>query len=394
MKRAHANTQAAAARSAQAYAPLYPQLEASAGYQRTTANFVPRPGQLPGGLQSAEDPDFDFFDYFTFGISARQLVYDFGLSYGRADAARAEAGAEQADERATVADVEANVRLTFFTAWAAKALLHVAREALANYEQHVQQIDAFVRAGTRADIDLAQARTDRANARVDLIVAENTYIASKARLNRAIGRVGSTDFDVEEQGLPAVDGEDGTLESLLQRAVAHRPELVALERRVARAGLHPQRAARRPLPEPQPLRRSDRSGRGAERHALERERRRAARLAALLGRRGVGAGRRGERELAALRAELEGLRQQLRLEVEEARLALRAAKGVTEATEEAITSAREQLRLAEGRYAAGVGSGLELADAQLAMQDAAAQRVQAEYRLASARAQLLRALGQ
>ena len=73
---------------------------------------------------------------------------------------------------------------------------------------------------------------------------------------------------------------------------------------------------------------------------------------------------------------------------------MRAAKGVTEATEEAITSAREQLRLAEGRYAAGVGSGLELADAQLAMQDAAAQRVQAEYRLASARAQLLRALGQ
>ena len=96
LKRAHANTQAAAARSAQAHAPLFPQLEASAGYQRTTANFVPRPGQLPGGLQASEDPDFDLFDYFTFSLSARQLVYDFGLSYGRAEAAEAEAGAEQA----------------------------------------------------------------------------------------------------------------------------------------------------------------------------------------------------------------------------------------------------------------------------------------------------------
>ena len=121
-----------------------------------------------------------------------------------------------------------------------------------------------------------------------------------------------------------------------------------------------------------------------------------ARLAAVPGRRG----RRREvdeasAQLAALRAELDGLRQQVRLEVEEARLAVRAAKARDRARpRKRSASAREQLRLAEGRYAAGVGSGLELADAQLAMQDAAAQRVQAEYRLASARAQLLRALGQ
>ena len=143
------------------------------------------------------------------------------------------------------------MRLTFFAAWAAKALLHVAREALANYEQHVQQIDAFVRAGSRADIDLAQARTDRANARVDLIVAENTYVASKARLNRAIGRAGSTDFDVAEQGLPAVDGEDGTLTACSSGRSRSRPELVALERRVRAQELHAQRTARRSLPEPQ-----------------------------------------------------------------------------------------------------------------------------------------------
>ena len=49
--------------------------------------------------------------------------------------------------------------------------------------------------------------------------------------------------------------------------------------------------------------------------------------------------------------------------------------------------------LAEGRYQAGVGNIIELGDAQVAQTSAAAQAVQAEYNLATARAQLGRALG-
>jgi outer membrane protein len=56
-------------------------------------------------------------------------------------------------------------------------------------------------------------------------------------------------------------------------------------------------------------------------------------------------------------------------------------------------NAREQLRLAEGRYSSGVGSIIELGDAQIAATSAAAQVVQADFNLATARAQLLTALG-
>jgi outer membrane protein len=58
-----------------------------------------------------------------------------------------------------------------------------------------------------------------------------------------------------------------------------------------------------------------------------------------------------------------------------------------------IANARERLRLAEGRYASGVGSVIELGDSQLALTTAAAQVVQANYQLSSARADLLAALG-
>jgi len=81
------------------------------------------------------------------------------------------------------------------------------------------------------------------------------------------------------------------------------------------------------------------------------------------------------------------------VDVDGARLALRAAKESLSSTQEALVNARERLRLAEERYQVGVGSAIELGDAQVALTQAAAQAVQADDRLATARAQLLRAVG-
>jgi outer membrane protein len=84
---------------------------------------------------------------------------------------------------------------------------------------------------------------------------------------------------------------------------------------------------------------------------------------------------------------------QIRLDVEQARLAVRAAKSSIGAANDALTNGREQLRLAEARYSTGVGSIIELNDAQVAYANAEAQVVTARYGLATARVQLLAALG-
>jgi outer membrane protein len=84
---------------------------------------------------------------------------------------------------------------------------------------------------------------------------------------------------------------------------------------------------------------------------------------------------------------------QIRLDVETARLAVRAAKSSIGAANDALVNGREQLRLAEARYSTGVGSIIELNDAQVAYASAEAQVVIARYNLATARVQLLAALG-
>src|SRR5207237_8495235 len=87
----------------------------------------------------------------------------------------------------------------------------------------------FVQAGTRAEIDLIQARTDTANARVALINAENAYQTSKLNLNAAMGVPGPTDYDVADIQAPPVQGEDGALDALLEEASRARPEIQSLE---------------------------------------------------------------------------------------------------------------------------------------------------------------------
>ena len=103
--------------------------------------------------------------------------------------------------------------------------------------------------------------------------------------------------------------------------------------------------------------------------------------------------REAEGNLGAVDAQLEAERLQVRLDVEQARLSVRSAKVSIGATEEALINAREQLRLAEASYSQGVGNIIQLGDAQVAMTSAGAQRVQADFNLAIARAQLLLALG-
>jgi len=83
----------------------------------------------------------------------------------------------------------------------------------------------------------------------------------------------------------------------------------------------------------------------------------------------------------------------VRFQVEQARLGVRSAKAAIDAAQDARENAKERLRLAEGRYEQGVGSIIELDDAEVAELAAGAQLVQAEYNLASARAGLLSALG-
>jgi outer membrane protein len=326
------------------------------------------------------------------GLTASQALFDAGAWYGAASG-RAAAAAQEETERSTRLGVILAVRTAWFQAAAARDLVEVARETLANREAHLAQVKGFVEVGTRPEIDLAQARADRASALVQRIGAENDLATAHAQLNQAMGVAASTDYALAPAEMVPLPGEEGGIEPLLAEALAARPDVAARARqreaqvatlRGAQGGFLPTLAA---------------TGRATEAGPAIDETRRSWSAGLTLtwplleGGRGVARANEAQASLDALDADDEAFRQQIRVELEQSRLAVRSARAALEASGEVVLNARERLRLAEGRYQAGLGSGLELSDAQVAVTNAAAQEVKARFALASARALLAKALG-
>jgi outer membrane protein len=379
-------------------APLLPQLTLTAGYQRATGNFVLRPGAVPSSYTSgmgstpATDP-LTTYNYWNGALTLNQFIWDFGVTTDRWRAGKATADSLNETARAVEQQIVAGVRSAYFTARANLSLVAVAQENLHNLDLHLKQIEGFVLAGTRPKIDLAQARTDRANGLVQLISAQNNYALAKAQLNQAIGEPGDTNYDVQDEKLPPVPGEDGSLDELVADALRDRPELLSLARQLrasqlsvssAKGAYGPALGAAMSMTEG-----------GIDLTNLTWNWNAGVNLTwnlfqGLLTRSQV---KEAQANLSAVEAQKAGQINQVRVDVESAQLQVRAAKATLEAVAEALFNAKERLRLAEGRYQSGVGSVIELGDAQVAASTAAAQSVSADYSLATARAALLKALG-
>lgn len=383
----HPKLRAAAAQSAgadakadQARAALRPTLDAS-GRTSTSANGPFGDGSIHGRTS------------YNFGLSGGMLIYDFGRTQARVDASQLSAAAQKHDQRAVELDVIRDARMAFLSARAAKELVVVARENLANQQRHLDQVQAFVKVGARPKIDLAKSQTQVANAQAALARAENDYAAAKAQLNAAMGLTGSTNYEIANAELGAVEGESSSTKVLYDEAMASRPELAA-----AKADIKAQKlsleATKKNL-HPAVRFGTDVSAGGSD-----------------LGQPGwnVSAGisvsftlfdggannakvRAEKASLVSLEAQKDALDQQTWLSVEQARLGVRSAKAELLAAIQGHAAAKELLTLAQGRYQQGAGNAVEIADAQLELTNAAARKIAASLKLETARAQLLRTLG-
>jgi outer membrane protein len=383
LRQARANVNAGDARADQARAGLLPQVDATGSYTRTG----PQSALGFSSVSGQRSPN-----QWTGQVSVGQVIFDPATFYGwRSAGASAQSLRDTADT--TRLDVVSGVRAAYFAARANRDLAKVAQETVRNDEAHLRQTQGFVEVGTQPAIALAQTRSALASAQLAFIQAQNNYSTSKSQLAQAMGLESWGPFEVGDDTIPPVQGEDGQLDPLLAEALAARPEVASLQaseranqeaRSAATSGYLPTLSARGTYSEIGP---NPSNTQGIWTAGVN--------LSWNLFGGGLTTARVREANanLDSLRAQEEGLRTSIRVALEQALLGVRAAVSSVDSAKEAEVNAREQLRLAEGRYQAGAGSFIELGDAQVAVSTAAAQRVQTEYNLAAARAALLRALG-
>jgi outer membrane protein len=321
-------------------------------------------------------------------VSLSQVLFDFGKTFASTDAARRLA--EQAQENVelqrqliTLAVKESFININF-----ARRLIRVQEQALERADLNLRSARGFFEVGTRPKSDVARAEVDVANARLDLIRARNAEQVARVGLNTAMGIAADAPTDVQDN----LVYEETTVNrgQLLGEALAQRPEYKQARLRVSEAEARMRRAFRDFFPDV-----TANAFYGGTRTDLNEIWEVGVALSWTIfdGGNRIARFRETKASVESAQATVRSTELDIGREVEQAQLIVNEGRERIAAAQVAVASAQENFRLAQGRFDAGVGTILELTDAQLFLTQAQNTEAQAlaDYRIAVAR--LERAVG-
>ncbi|TAM61895.1 TolC family protein [bacterium] len=360
--RAHESVATAVARLRQARAPELPFLVLKDAYTHTdplaalTLHLPPPlgPVTVKQGLENANDPR----------IALQYTLFDGGKTTSQAGQAAAGLAAVESQLRAAAGTTVQTVSDGYYRLLEARQLAEVADEAVRVDQAHVKQAQQFLQAGTVARSDVLRAETTLGNDQVAAIRTHNAADVAESALDDALAYPVTTHLvltDTISESVPQI-----ALETLQQAAQANRGELQAA--RYAIAAAHAALGVARSSTVPS-LSLQASEGNAQPQIVSGYHAQFLLQLDAVwtLFDHGLTAGRIQEAQSQLGDAELAYRQavQSVDLQVEQAYLDLQAARAGVDAAQRLVAFADENRRLAEERYKAGVGTAVELADAQL-----------------------------
>ena len=382
LRSAEANVRGAAAGHKGAMAGYLPAITFSATATHTEGVFVFNPS-VPSRYQ--------IYSNYTGGFQAQQLLFDFGKTINRVGASTDLADAAASDYVSARELVKANVQIAYYGLLAARGVAGVNDEAVNQAGKHLLQAKAFYTVGTRPRFDVTKAEVDLANAKVNQIRATNQMRVAQVQLENAMGFHPEGPYTVSESTpIPLIAA---TMDSARAIALRQRPELQAAQLRVEAALSQAHAAWSQHLPtlsavgtwnwngfDPSPLYPRWSAGIQLTLPIFQ----------------GFSLDAQVEQANAAAdaaHAAFDTQAQSVLLEVEQAYLGLKEAEERKVATAKLVEQADENFTLAQRQYAAGVGTAIEVADAQLSRSNAQITNIQAQYDYITSLVMLRRALG-
>ena len=370
----------------QALSPLLPQLTGNVGASRSQ-NVIFVTSALTGvTTQITAERTWD--QTFLAQVTLSQLLFDFGKTSSSVEAARKLANVafeniELQRQLITLAVKQAYTNINF-----AQRLIRVQEQALARADLNLRSARGFFEVGTRPKSDVTRAEVDVANARVDLIRARNSEQLARVALNTALGIPVDTQTQIEDNLIY----EPITLDppALRAEAIRQRPESKQARLQVDVADAQLKRSQRDFLPDIS----GNASYGGATTDLMPAWSFTLNFTWSLFdGGNRIGRYREAKANREASEARVRASDLDISQQVEQAQLTVAETEQRIQAAQVAVASAQENFRLAQGRFDAGVGTILELTDAQLALTQTQNTEAQALADFRNALAQLDRAVG-
>ena len=303
---------------------------------------------------------------------------------GSAEASLAAARYAREGAGAYVTQIEQETKLTtatnYYTLIMARNQADIARQTVRDLEGHLENVNQQFNVGIVAKADVLASSTSLANARTTLLQAENAADLAEASLNNVMGLPVGTGIETEDKELGYAP-YGVTLNQANTYAILHRAELIrtAMSVKSAEANVRSARGGYLPTV-------SVTAGRNWA--SLEWN--------AGTDNKGwtVGAGVSmslwdgGSTQSAVniAKAQLEAAKETnfqqmdtILLEVRQAYLNMKSAEQTIESTRTAVEEGQENFRIASLRYRAGVGTNLDVLDAEVSLETARNNYVSALY---------------
>jgi outer membrane protein len=322
------------------------------------------------------------------GTTVSQLLTDFGRTTNLVASANLAAKGENQNAAATKEQILLTVDQAFYNALTMQAVLAVAQQTVKDRQTVSDQVGALYKSKLKSELDFSFANVNLAQAQLLLLDAQNNVNAAQASLSAVLGFQSLQNFQLAEDTSSLAE-PPANVDGLISSAFAVRPEILALEFQLESAQRF-QKAERDLLfPNVEAL---GVVGDTPVRNPI---------ISSWYGAVGVNVdipvfngflytARAHEASLRAQAAQekLRDLRDRIAQDVRTAWLNARTAYDRLKVTQQLLDQANLSLKLAQSRYNLGLGSIVELSQAQLQQTQAQIGNVQAGYGYRLARATL------
>ncbi len=381
----------------EAFSGFLPQLNLLAVYKRTTVNSPAQVGlKIPSSLSTmtssltGKRESMDSYNNYSLGLSLNQLIYDFNRTSAQYNAALFLKDAANQDIKSSSDNLVINLYQTVLNYTLYKELYEAALNTEKQMESHLKMAKAQVMAGVRTNIDILRAESDLYNARLNTLRIKNQIVISKLNLKNLLGIFDETDIEIRP---PERKGDFSIPEGENNKFIQNRPEYLSLKLKIdsLRASL-----------------KSARSGYFPSLSLIGGFTYNGYELDGLVYNWNIGGQLSWnifsgfyttsyDEELRAqirmYEANLSQLVQSLYLEIENSKISYKEALERVELNRALLKTAEETLNLTEARYMSGLGTFIEVSDAQNIYTNAKNSLIQAEYDLYLSRIRLEKALG-
>jgi outer membrane protein len=162
------------------------------------------------------------------GATVTQLITDFGRTTNLVASANLAAKAENQNALATKEQILLAVDQAFYNSLQAQAVLTVAEQTVKDRQTVSDQVGALFKSKLKSELDFSFANVNLAQAKLLLLDAQNNLNASQATLSAVLGFQSLQNFQLAEDTTPTAAPPDN-VDDLISSAFAMRPEILALE---------------------------------------------------------------------------------------------------------------------------------------------------------------------